>query len=156
MKQKMKYIIFISILFLTSFLYAGTQITINDFIGLWHIENNASIIQIYKAKNGNYEGKLVWVDQEIHNKDKSLTDIKNPNPELRSQKLIGLIIAKDFTPSGNELTGGTIYDPHTGKTYNAEMWFNNNTTTLNLRGYVGIPLFGETRKWTRCTSIPKD
>ncbi len=143
------------IFLLSSFLYAGTQTTINDFLGLWSIENNESIIQIYKIENGTFEGKLVWVDQEIRNEDEGLTDFKNPNPQLRNQKLIGLIIAKGFTHSGDELIGGTIYDPHTGKTYKAKMTLENKDL-LRMRGYIGIPLFGETREWTRCTSIPKD
>jgi len=43
---------------------------------------------------------------------------------------------------------GHILDPDTGHVYHARIW-SPTDGVLKLRGYVGIPLFGETQTWTR-------
>ena len=78
-------------------------------------------------------------------------DIHDPDPALRSRPLCGLVIGRGFTLSNAaRATGGTIYDPKTGKTYHGEMTAEG--TKLHLRGYIGIPLFGASQTWTRLTS----
>ena len=42
---------------------------------------------------------------------------------------------------------GHILDPDSGKRYNARVWIDA-AGRLNLRGYRGIPLLGETQVWT--------
>jgi uncharacterized protein (DUF2147 family) len=41
-----------------------------------------------------------------------------------------------------------VYDPKSGKTYRGKMTFVS-PNQLNLRGFIGIPLFGRTTTWTR-------
>ncbi len=78
----------------------------------------------------------------------AMTDIHNPDPSLRSRSLCGLKIGSGFNLNGPEqATGGMLYDPKTGKTYHGEMALNH--SSLQLRGYVGIPLFGQSQTWTR-------
>jgi uncharacterized protein (DUF2147 family) len=48
----------------------------------------------------------------------------------------------------NSWTGGRVYDPKNGKSYQGKMTLVS-PNRLNLRGYVGIPLFGRTTNWTR-------
>lgn len=43
---------------------------------------------------------------------------------------------------------GHILDPRNGHIYNANLWLEKNGS-LKLRGYIGLPLFGETQIWTR-------
>lgn len=77
-------------------------------------------------------------------------DIHNPKSSLRTRPLCGLVIGRGFhTDAPNHATGGTLYDPKTGKTYHGEMTAK--STTLALRGYIGLPLFGRTENWTRST-----
>ena len=62
---------------------------------------------------------------------------------------MGLEIIKGFQfAGGNVWKNGTIYDPDSGKTYSAKATLVS-TTELNLRGYVGVSMFGRTEKWTR-------
>ena len=44
--------------------------------------------------------------------------------------------------------GGTIYDPNSGKTYRCVVTLVD-ANTLEVRGYVGVPLLGRTETWTR-------
>lgn len=74
------------------------------------------------------------------------TDTHNPDPSLRSRALCGLKIGAGFTlRDPGHASGGTLYDPKSGKTYHANMSAEGGN--LDLRGYVGIPLFGESQTW---------
>lgn len=81
--------------------------------------------------------------------DRPDTDEKNPDPALRRRPLIGLELFADFSWDGDgRWTGGTIYDPNSGKTYRCIItWVDENT--LQVRGYVGVPMLGRTETWTR-------
>ncbi|KXV62240.1 hypothetical protein AD949_12165 [Acetobacter orleanensis] len=43
---------------------------------------------------------------------------------------------------------GKILDPDSGNVYQAQIW-SPEKNVLKLRGYIGLPLFGETQTWTR-------
>ena len=77
------------------------------------------------------------------------TDAKNPDPALRSRPLIGLELFEGFSWDGDgRWTGGTIYDPNSGKTYRCIItWVDDHT--LKVRGYIGVPILGRTETWTR-------
>jgi len=76
-------------------------------------------------------------------------DDLNPDPGLRDRPLKGLTIMRGFTPAGNgKWTGGTIYDPNSGKTYKSTLRLVNRNT-LKVRGYIGVSLFGRSDTWTR-------
>lgn len=83
------------------------------------------------------------------NEGRAKTDVKNPDPALRDRPLIGLQIFKGFRYDGNgEWSGGTIYDPNSGKTYRCKLKLVD-PDTLNVRGYIGIALIGRTETWKR-------
>lgn len=76
------------------------------------------------------------------------TDIHNPDPSQRNRSLCGLKIGSGFSSrDADHAAGGTLYDPKSGKTYRGQMTVIGGT--LELRGYVGIPLFGRSEAWTR-------
>ena len=77
-----------------------------------------------------------------------VTDIKNPNPTLRSRHLEGLQLGTGFTRDGNVWQGGTLYDPASGRTYKGRIR-RLNAFEIELRGYVGVPAFGRGETWTR-------
>jgi uncharacterized protein (DUF2147 family) len=56
-------------------------------------------------------------------------------------------ILSGFTYEDGRWTGGEIYDPKSGKTYSCNMKLKANK--LEIRGYVGLSLFGRTTTWTR-------
>jgi uncharacterized protein (DUF2147 family) len=76
-------------------------------------------------------------------------DEKNPEPALRERPLTGLELFGGFSYEGEgRWTGGTIYDPNSGKTYRCVVtWVDENT--LKVRGYIGVPMLGRTETWTR-------
>jgi uncharacterized protein (DUF2147 family) len=124
-------------------------------VGVWY--NQAKDAKIDIAKCGDtFCGKIVWLKEPnyLPNSKEGTpgtpkVDHKNPNPELRKRPVMGLEIVRGFKYSGDDLwKDGTVYDPKSGKTYSAKMTMVS-ATQLNLRGFVGISLFGRTEKWTK-------
>jgi uncharacterized protein (DUF2147 family) len=78
------------------------------------------------------------------------TDFRNPDPSLRSRKVIGMPLIWGFkkTADPNVFEEGHIYNGENGKVYTANISLQPDGT-LRLRGYVGSPMFGETQIWTR-------
>ena len=63
----------------------------------------------------------------------------------KDQPIVGLVIIKDLSLSGDRYKGGTITDPEDGKVYKAEVWIEDGK--LKVRGYVG--LFYKTQTWLK-------
>ncbi len=78
------------------------------------------------------------------------TDYRNPDPALRTRKVIGMPLIWGFKKAAdpNAFEDGHIYNGENGKTYNANISLQPDGK-LRLRGYVGTPMFGETQLWTR-------
>lgn len=112
----------------------------------WLNEEQTAKIQVYKARDGKFYGKVVWLKVPDRN-GKPKVDEKNPDPKKQNQPILGLLILKGFVKDGdNAYHDGTIYDPKNGKTYSCKMIRNGNV--LDVRGYVGISLLGRTTMWT--------
>ena len=81
--------------------------------------------------------------------DRADTDEKNPDPALRSRKLVGLEIFRGFSYDGDgRWSRGFIYDPNSGKTYRCKLNLVDRDT-LEVRGFIGISLIGRTETWKR-------
>ncbi|GAB2583124.1 DUF2147 domain-containing protein [Spirosoma areae] len=111
-------------------------------LGEWLSSKKDSRVLIYQ-QGGKYFGKITW------GTGGSAKDVKNPDPILRNRDVIGLVILNEFTHDGNGAwANGTIYDPREGKTYACKMTLKD-ASNLNIRGYVGVSLFGRTEVWSK-------
>lgn len=124
----------------------GYYLTYDDETGA-----EKSQVQIFKATNGKYYGKIVWL-KEPNKNGKPKVDDKNPDPKLQNRPVMGLQILKDFTydSNDNEWSNGSIYNPSSGKTYNCYMNFES-PARLKIRGYIGASWMGlgKTARWTK-------
>lgn len=85
--------------------------------------------------------------------DDPLTDLRNPDPGLRSRPLCGLRIGTGFLESDPQhASRGHLYDPKSGRTYSGQMTADGNL--LHLRGYLGVPIFGRSETWSRASKPP--
>lgn len=116
-------------------------------LGVWLNAEKDAKVEIYKTGD-KYFGKIVW-GQNIYEPDGKTvrTDIKNPDPKLRSRPLLNLVLLTNFKYDDGEWNDGKIYDPKSGKTYSCIMRFKG--SNLEIKGYVGITLLGRTTVWTR-------
>jgi uncharacterized protein (DUF2147 family) len=115
--------------------------------GLWYNDVKTAKIMISKEANGKFYGKVVWLKEPLKN-GKPKVDEMNTDEKLRSRPRLGLPVLNDFVKDGdNKYSGGTIYDPNNGKIYSCKMTYKGET--LDIRGYIGISLFGRTTTWSR-------
>lgn len=116
-------------------------------VGTWLNEEKDAKVQIYRSGN-EYAGKLVWIARQFEDDGKTpRKDSKNADPKLRNRGLMNLVILTNFKYDDGEWTGGKIYDPKSGKTYSSKMKLDGRQ--LNIRGYVGVSMFGRTTVWTK-------
>lgn len=112
----------------------------------WCNHEKTGKVKIFKATDGKYYGKLVWLKVPEEN-GKPRVDKNNPDAAHRNDPLMGMQLLKGFTKDDDRhFSGGTIYDPKNGKTYSCKITRNGNS--LDVRGYVGISLIGRTTTWT--------
>lgn len=123
--------------------------TETDILGVWINQAGDGLTEI-SEHDGIYRGKIVG---STDGKDRN--DSNNPDPELRERSLLGVVILDGFKYSGNnKWRDGWVYDPNNGKTYRCKMKLTDNNT-LEIRGYIGISLFGRTEVWKKQTSVQK-
>lgn len=106
-------------------------------------------------EDGEFVGRIVWLEEpdfvDGEHAGEPKRDLENPDEALRDRPILGLAILDGFSYAGKGTwSGGKIYDPANGKTYKAKMYLDGDgDRTLDIRGYVGITLFGRTTTWTR-------
>lgn len=115
--------------------------------GLWYNDVKSGKILITREKDGKFYGKVVWLKEPLKN-GKPKVDELNEDEKLRSRPRLGLPVLYGFVKDGDKkYTDGKIYDPNNGKTYSCNITFKGDK--LDIRGYIGISLFGRTTTWTR-------
>jgi len=140
------------IMLLTATIPTGTGFS--DILGIWNTENGEARVEMFMCGK-KFCGRIIWLKNPVYTDSRDgeigdpVIDKKNPDPALRSRPVLGLLILKGFTPEGDNYWGnGTCYDPKSGNTYRGKIHMVAHDR-LELRGYVGIPLFGRTSVWSR-------
>lgn len=121
----------------------STDLGSDALMGTWAPEDNAFHVQIERIGN-KYYGKLVWLDRPNNADGTPKKDVYNPDPSLRSMPFMGLRTLRDMEYKGTNIwSGGTIYDPESGKTYDCRIVLNN-SNQAEIRGYMGVVILGKT------------
>ena len=118
-----------------------------DVVGKWKLEDGTAIVEVYKQGDV-FNGKIVWLQNPTEPDGTPAKDENNPDAKLRSRQLIGLNMLSGLKKDGGEYTGGSIYDPGNGKTYNCSMKVEGDV--LKVRGSLDKRgLLGRTMDWFR-------
>jgi len=130
------------------FLFTLTSLSAqsNRIIGVWLTADKSAKIEIVQREK-NFTGTMIWLEMDRDEQGKPLTDTQNPDPSKQSRLLRGLEIIPNLVYKEGKWKG-PIYDPESGKTYSSEIVLLNEST-LEVTGYIGLPMFGRTEKWTR-------
>ena len=136
--------IFISMIFMLMPLVAAFA---QDVVGKWKLEDGTAIVEVYKSGDV-YNGKIVWLKNPTEADGTPAVDDLNPDPQLRKRQVLGLNMLSGLKQNGGEYTGGKIYDPGNGKTYNCSMKVEGDV--LKVRGSLDKKgLIGRTMDWFR-------
>lgn len=140
----MKYLlIFFFSLFATTLIAQNRE---DAILGKWESSEKNLIVEVYKQDNS-FKAKIVW----FHDDDDTITpidqrlDIKNPNKDLRTRKIIGTDILSGliYNRKQGRWVNGKIYDATSGKTWSATVWLTD-ANTLYVRGYYIFRFLGKT------------
>jgi uncharacterized protein (DUF2147 family) len=131
-----------------SVMLAASAAFAQDVIGKWKLDDGTAIVEVYKSGDA-YNGKIVWLEEPTDADGTPAKDNNNPDPALRTRELIGLNMLSGLKKTAqNEYSGGKIYDPGNGKTYNCSMKVEGNV--LKVRGSLDKRgLLGRTMDWFR-------
>jgi uncharacterized protein (DUF2147 family) len=122
-------------------------------VGLWTTIDDDShkpraVVEIGEA-DGVLSGRIVHLFREPG---------EDPDPRCKDcsgsrhdQRVIGMTILWDMRRQGGVWEGGEILDPEEGSIYRCKLQPVGDGNRLEVRGFIGISLFGRTQTWTRAT-----
>ena len=122
-----------------------------DGRGLWEQvdENSGKPESWFKIieRNGVYEGNIVKIFFKP-GEDENWVCSKCEGAE-KGAPVLGLALIKGMQRNGMSYENGTIMDPRDGSVYRALMKLSPDGKKLEVRGYLGISLFGRSQVWNR-------
>lgn len=143
----MKKLILLNTLFLLTII-CFAQSEGDAILGVWETGSGKARVKIDKVGD-KFFGKVVWLREPLNEEGKPKVDKNNPDEKLRTVPLLGYKLIKDFSFKGEKVwEDGTIYDPENGSTYSCTIKMTDENT-LDVRGFIGVSLFGRTDVWKR-------
>jgi uncharacterized protein (DUF2147 family) len=120
--------------------------------GLWktvddETKQEKSLVRISEA-GGVLSGKV----EKVMDPSKQDAKCDKCDGELKDKLVLGMTIIRNVKHNADDKglwDGGEILDPNNGKTYKVRMKPVDGGKTLEVRGYIGAPLFGRTQTWVR-------
>jgi uncharacterized protein (DUF2147 family) len=114
--------------------------------GEWLTQSGSAKVKIGPCANQAERmcGALSWFRNAA---DAKAVDEHNPNPSLKGRTMLGLPMIWGFRPAApGHWTGGKIYDPQTGKTYDSKLTV---TGDGNLKVEGCILMICQAQTWKR-------
>ena len=124
--------------------------------GVWETVNERtgdveSLVRIFDA-HGHIEGKVERIFSPPS---------PTPNPlcgacvgENKNKPIVGMTILQAHPSTMADAAEGVIFDPDEGKNYRCTLRVFDSGHKLEVRGFIGIALFGRTQIWLRHESTP--
>ncbi|APY09399.1 hypothetical protein BWZ20_14270 [Winogradskyella sp. J14-2] len=133
-------------LLLLILILANLQLNAQDILGKWKTIDDEtgepkSVVEIYE-KEGKIYGKIV--DILTKNRD---AICKKCDGENKNQPILGLEIINGLEKDDAIYEGGTILNPENGKVYKCRLKLEEDTDTLQVRGYIAF--LYKTQYWKR-------
>ena len=120
---------------------AGVWKTIDDKTG-----KERSLVRVLD-NNGVFEGKVEKIFEQPGDDPNHLC--KKCEGERKDRPIIGMTFLWGLKKDGDLYSGGEILDPKNGKIYRAKMKMIEGGRKLEVRGYIGLSLFGRSQTWIR-------
>ncbi len=114
-------------------------------VGTWDF-HDGGICEV-RIEKGKLYGKIIHTDKKVDNGGVC----KKCEGALKNKPFVGMDWLYGFTPEGTtpKWGGGAMVDYATGILYRGKIWTEDGGKTLNVRGYVGNPILGQTIVWKR-------
>lgn len=150
-----KYHYFVSVIVSFLFISSAYAIPSNLPTGYWKTIDDVTkkaraVIQIEDAGNNQFSGRVVKVFPQPGVKENEFCTACTG--ARHNQRILGMTIMEGLKPEKDKVrywSNGKILDPKTGKIYNCKMHMTESGQKLEVRGYLGLSLFGRTQTWLR-------
>ncbi|HEY8780477.1 MAG TPA: DUF2147 domain-containing protein [Mucilaginibacter sp.] len=149
MNVKFLFILFALLFFSGINLHANVASPDEQICGKWESSEKNLIVQVYKADD-TFRAKVIWYTDTGGKPMDYWTDKRNPNPALRSRKILGMSVLKDmaYNAATNSWENGMIYESKYGRQWNASAYIDKNGV-LKVKGYWHFKFIGRTMAFTR-------
>lgn len=141
----MKKLVILSLVLLGVVFSASSQ----TIVGKWKTVDDEtgktkSVVEIYKARDGKYYGKINKLFLEPGtNQNPLCTECKGSK---KNKPIIGMVIIRGLEKDDSKTwDDGTILDPESGKEYDCKITIKGKN--LDVRGYIGFSLMGRSQTW---------
>lgn len=124
----------------------------NTPVGLWKTidddgKTEKSLVRIFE------EGGVVFgkIEQIFAEKDRN-ANCEKCKDERKGKPVLGMLIIRNLKQDSDDpalWSGGDILDPDKGEVYKTRLHPIEGGKRLEVRGYIGAPLFGRTQTWVR-------
>jgi uncharacterized protein (DUF2147 family) len=116
--------------------------------GLWQVYSDKDGSPDGRVRTFVQDGQLVGVVADLRPDAPPDSRCTKCSGAQKDKPIKGLTIMWGFHKDGDAWTGGTILEPQTGSTYRCNAKFVA-PESLEVRGHIGISLFGRTQTWKR-------
>jgi uncharacterized protein (DUF2147 family) len=117
--------------------------------GKWMSSEKNLTVEVYRTGD-HFKAKIIWFKDDPSLPMEEWRDKNNPNPSLRSRKILGMEVLSDlkYDSDGNSWEDGIVYDAKHGRDWNASAYIDVQGL-LRVRGYWHFKLFGRTMTFKR-------
>jgi len=130
----------------------GTALAQSTPAGLWktiddETKQEKSLVRITET-GGVYSGKI----EKLSDPTKANAVCEKCTDERKDKPVVGMVILRNIREDKDDkgvFEGGDILDPNNGKVYKAKLKPIDGGKKLEMRGYIGAPMFGRTQTWIR-------
>jgi uncharacterized protein (DUF2147 family) len=115
-----------------------------EIVGVWETENRNLKLEMFDA-GGTYAARVIYGARLMEADGQTFKkDTQNPDPALRDRSLQGIVFLSNLKWNAAEgrWDDGAIYDASSGRTLSAQVTLAGGK--MELRGYMGTPLLGQT------------
>lgn len=136
-------------LFLLAAVSVSAMTQVDKIVGSWKTIDDKdgsekALVIIYKITDGKFAGKI----EKLFKYPGSKCTACEGN--LKNKPIEGMTIINNMIEKGGALSGGTILDPESGKTYKCFIQFDEKTGKLKVKGALDkMGMLGRTQIWVK-------
>ena len=131
---------------------SGLALAQTSPVGLWKTidddgKTEKSLVRITEAG-----GVLTGTIEKLLEPGKQDAKCDKCSDDRKNKPVVGLQVIRDVKQDADDKavwTGGHVLDPNDGKLYKARLKAVDGGKKLEMRGYIGMPMFGRTQTWLR-------
>ncbi|WP_137937511.1 DUF2147 domain-containing protein [Chitinivorax sp. B] len=121
-------------------------------VGIWQTVDDKTgkqdgLVQIWEER-GELKGKILKIVPIKPEDDPNAICDACPG-QLKGQPITGLTFMWGLKKDGDRYQNGEILDPEDGAVYKASLTLKDGGKKLDVRGFVGLSVFGRTQTWIR-------